>query len=329
MKKTLIIILAIAMMAFAFTGCAKTEEPAATETPATETPATETPAEEVDVVTTASIVDNGEALVKALSAEGAWIAATLKDIELSEDLVIDGELMKGDAVARKLALYTQDENRNITAQFTLTAPKMIVKSPMFKLTGGTFKGDVYVEAEGFILDKSATIDGNLYFASQKNLDTFTMTDSAVVTGMIQVDGVDVVTTASLVIDANDLVKGLSAEGTWIVAAYNNMVLSQEIIVDGEFISKEKIARKLALYTQDEERNIISQFTLKAPKMTVKSENFKIQGGTFIGDVYVEANGFQLAKATTLKGNIFFAKQEYMDSFIMDESAVLEGEKSVQ
>ena len=29
-------------------------------------------------------------------------------------------------------------------------------------------------------------------------------------------------------------------------------------------------------------------------MTVKSENFKIQGGTVKGDVYVEANGFTVA-----------------------------------
>jgi hypothetical protein len=333
MKKTLIIILAIALMAFAFTGCAKTEEPT-TETPAVETPATEAPAEEaagedVDAMTTASIVDNGDALVNALSAEGTWIAATLNDIVLTDDLVIEGELMKGETVARKLGLYTQDEDHNITAQFTLTAPKMIIKSPNFKLTGGTFVGDVYVEAEGFVLDKSATVDGNIYFATQMALDTFTMNDTAAVTGMVQVDGVDVVTTASLAIDPNVMVKGLSAEGTWIVATYNNMVLTQEIVVEGEFISKEKIARKLGLYTQDAERNIISQFTVKAPKMTVKSENFKIQGGTFVGDVYVEANGFEIGASATVVGNIFFATQENMDSFIMNETGALEGEKSVQ
>ena len=30
-------------------------------------------------------------------------------------------------------------------------------------------------------------------------------------------------------------------------------------------------------------------------MTVKSENFKIQGGTVKGDVYVEANGFTVSR----------------------------------
>ena len=334
MKKTFVIVLTLTLMVFSFTGCAPAETPD-TEVPATEAPAEETEApaevmsEEVDAMTTASIVSSGDALVKAVSSEGAWLAATLNDIVLNNDIVIDGEFTHREKVDRKLALYTQDEDHNITAQFSVTAPKMIVKSPNFRITGGTFKGDVYVEAEGFKLDKSSTVDGNIYFANQMMLDTFTMTDSAALTGMVQVDGVDVVTTASLVIDANALVDGLSADGTWIVATFNNMVLKQEIVVDGEFLHREEIARKLGLYTQDADRNIISQFTVSAPKMTVKSENFKIQGGTFVGDVYVEANGFQIGKAATVTGNIYFASQEYMDSFIMDASGALNGEKSVQ
>ena len=105
--------------------------------------------------------------------------------------------------------------------------------------------------------------------------------------------VDAVTTASIVDNAEGVVNALSADGTWIVATLNDVVVEQEIKVEGQFHDKDDpakdIYRKLALYTQDEEHNIIDQFSLTAPKMVVGSENFKIQGVTFIGDVYVEAN----------------------------------------
>jgi hypothetical protein len=64
-------------------------------------------------------------------------------------------------------------------------------------------------------------------------------------------------------------------------------------------------------------------------MIVKSENFRIQGGTFIGDVYVEANGFNVGKAATVDGNIYFASQEYMDSFYVDESGKVTGTTELQ
>ncbi len=136
----------------------------------------------VDVVTTASIVNNGKALMNAVSAKGGWLAATLNDITLTEDIVIDGKFISKEKVDRKLALYTQDDKRNITAQFTLTAPKMIVKSPNFRITGGTFKGDIYVEAEGFKLDKSSTVIGNIYFKTKDQQKSFVMDKTAVFKG---------------------------------------------------------------------------------------------------------------------------------------------------
>ncbi len=285
--------------------------------------------EEVDAVTTASIVTDGDALISGLSTEGTWIVATLNDIELSAELIVDGEFTHREALDRKLALYTQDEDRNITAQFTLTTPKLIVKSPNFRITGGTVKGDVYVEANGFKLDKASTVDGDIYFASKEQLDTFVATETSAVTGKLVVADVDVVTTASIVTDVNSLVNGLSADGTWIVAVLNNMSTKADILVDGQFVHRDEPARKLALYTQDEERNITASFTLEAPKLIVKSENFKIQGGTFKGDVYVEANGFRIQKGS-VDGNVYFASQEYMDSMIEDETgSVTGGEIAVQ
>src|SRR4051795_8721770 len=43
--------------------------------------------EKTDVVTTASIVDNADALVKAASAEGNWIFAILNDVTMDKNLL--------------------------------------------------------------------------------------------------------------------------------------------------------------------------------------------------------------------------------------------------
>ncbi len=331
MKKGLMVLTSLLLVMVLFAACGSEEAAPAEETTVENTDtATETSSDEeaVDAVTTASIVDNAEALVSALGEEGTWIVAALNDLSYDDEIVVAGEFIHREAVDRKLALYTQDEDHNITAQFTLTAPKLVVKSENFRIQGGTFKGDVYVEANGFKVDKAGTVDGNIYFASKEYMDSFTVTDSSSVTGTVQVDGVDVVTSASIVNDAAALVNGLSAEGTWIVAALNNVTLTEELVVDGEFIHREEIARKLALYTQDEERNITASFVLTAPKLVVKSENFRIQGGTFKGDVYVEAPGFNLVKGT-VDGNVYFADEALKDSMVMDEDSVVTGEIAVQ
>lgn len=136
--------------------------------------------------------------------------------------------------------------------------------------------------------------------------------------------VDVMTTASIVTEGDAVVKGLSADGTWIVATLNDITVSDAIVVEGAFTNKDKPARKLALYTQDEDRNITASFTLTAPKLTVKSENFRIQGGTFKGDVYVEAHGFTIVKGS-VDGDVIFATQEYKDSMVEDETGSVTGD----
>ncbi|MCL6494616.1 MAG: hypothetical protein K6T54_07530, partial [Ignavibacterium sp.] len=60
-----------------------------------------------------------------------WIIATLNDLTFDKDLVLTGNLKNGkvdkvtglDSIQRKIALYTQDDKKNVTARFTLTAPK--------------------------------------------------------------------------------------------------------------------------------------------------------------------------------------------------------------
>ncbi|WP_240324911.1 hypothetical protein, partial [Paraliobacillus quinghaiensis] len=276
--------------------------------------------EETDVVTTASIVSEADAFVDAVSEDGTWIIATLNDITLEEEVVVAGEFHNKDNeeedVYRKIAVYTQDEDRNIVDSFTVTVPQMTVQSPNLNFQGGTLAGDVYVEANGFQLHETSTIEGNLTFASQEYQDSANIAGE--VTGETTVEGeADVVTTASIVNEADAFANAVSEDGTWIIATLSDITLEEEIVVAGEFHNKdneeEDVYRKIAVYTQDEDRNIVDSFTVTVPQMTVQSPNLNFQGGTLAGDVYVEANGFQLHETSTIEGNLTFASQEYQDS----------------
>ena len=78
----------------------ETEDNAATEGKAGE--------EATDVNTTASIVAEADAFIKAIGENGSWIIATLSDLTIDQDVVVAGEFHdKNDAskdVYRKIAL---------------------------------------------------------------------------------------------------------------------------------------------------------------------------------------------------------------------------------
>lgn len=182
--KCKVIILAFVMIAALLVGCAPPAETPPAETPPQTTPPETTP----DVVTTASIVDEEAAFEKAIGNTGTWIICTLKDLTFDKDLVLDGEFKNGkkdeagkDVIQRKIALYTQDEDRKVTARFNLTAPKLTINSPNASIQHGTFKGDIYVSAENFEL-VDTTVDGNLYFTTDDAQSTFEMDDASKVNG---------------------------------------------------------------------------------------------------------------------------------------------------
>ncbi|MGB8454387.1 MAG: hypothetical protein WCD89_18910 [Anaerocolumna sp.] len=182
-----------------FSGCAKNDDNTDQNTQSETTPIVTTPAEATtddattgdataDVVTTASIVDSEDAFIKAISKEGTWIIALLNDLTINQDLNLEGEFKNGkqddagnDIIQRKLAFYSQDENRNITARYTLTAPKLTINSPMASIQHGTFIGDVYVNVSDFQL-VDATVDGNVYFTTADAQSTFKMDDTSKITG---------------------------------------------------------------------------------------------------------------------------------------------------
>lgn len=175
-RKALFMILIIALSLLV--GCAN-KQPSPAPNPSDATP---------DAVTTASIVDNAEDFEKAISNTGTWIIAVTKDISTDKELVLDGEFKNGkkddagkDIIQRKIALYAQDADRNITARYTLTAPKLTINSPEASIQHGTFKGDLYVSAKNFKL-VDATVDGNVYFTNEDAQSTFSMDEKSKVTG---------------------------------------------------------------------------------------------------------------------------------------------------
>ena len=139
---------------------------------------------------------------------------------------------------------------------------------------------------------------------------------------------DAVTSASVVDNEASFKKAISKEGTWIAPTLKDLTFTEDLVLEGQFIHKEEPARKIALYTQDADHNITNSFTLTAPKITIRSENARIQGGTFVGDVYVEANGFQVVNAK-IQGNVYFAKDEYQASYSASDQGTVTGVTEVQ
>jgi hypothetical protein len=180
------ILLSVAVATTIFAGCAKAPAPN-TQTKTDPNTGTQTPTK-TDTTTTASIVNDTAAFEKAISKTGTWIIAILGDMKLDKALVLEGDFKNGkkddkgnDVIQRKIALYSQDANKNITARYTLTAPSITIRSPKASIQHGTFKGDVYVETNDFQLI-DAKVDGNVYFANDAAKAGFKADDKSSITG---------------------------------------------------------------------------------------------------------------------------------------------------
>jgi len=179
--KARVFFLTLILIAVLAAGCGQQQEtPAPQQTPPPQT--------SPDITSTASIVDNAAAFEKAISSNGTWIICLTKDLTIDKELVLDGVFTNGkkdangnDIIQRKIALYTQDANRNITARFTLTVPKLTINSPEASIQHGTFKGDLYVAAKNFQL-VDTTVEGNVFFTTEEAKSTFKMDENSKITG---------------------------------------------------------------------------------------------------------------------------------------------------
>jgi len=101
---------------------------------------------------------------------------------------------------------------------------------------------------------------------------------------------DAVSSASIVSDAAVFEKAISKDGKWIICTLNDLVIDKALVLEGDFHDKDDPAkdlkRKIGLYTQDDDHNVLERFILTAPALTIKSPNARIQGGTFKHNIFL-------------------------------------------
>ncbi|NBC30362.1 MAG: hypothetical protein GVY29_10275 [Spirochaetes bacterium] len=324
MKRIAILMLLVAALGFVFVACQGEEETAQAESEAEGS--AESTSADATTRPTQMTATTGAEVQEAVGPDGSWIIIFEGDVTASEEIVISGEVYEEEGAEeprRKLALYTQDSDRNVTARYTLTAPSVIVRHMNTRVQAGTISGDVFVEAEGFELTSGGTVNGNLYFAGEDLRESADI-EGGNVTGEVRIGSVaDAVTnpTEMTATDASSLQESLGPDGSWIVLFEGDVTVDQEIAISGAVYEEEGAEaprRKLALYTQDSDRNVTARYTLTVPRLIVRHMNTRVQAGTIAGDVYVEAMGFELTSDATIDGDLYFASQE------LQESASLEG-----
>jgi len=134
---------------------------------------------------------------------------------------------------------------------------------------------------------------------------------------------DTVSSPSVVVDGASL--QTAAEESWILIIQQDLSVDEKIVLDGEFKNDGEFDCKLALYDQDDDHNVTDRYTLEAPSITVKSPNTRFKGGIFVGDVYVEAEGFELESGFTIDGNLYFENEAAKNSFIISGGATVTGD----
>lgn len=189
------LLLTIALGATLLIGCTKTKAPDQIPVVPPEKPIVQQPTEtpKVDVVTSPSIANDLITLEKAISRDGSWIILMKNDITTDKELIIEGDFKKADKedkskmvpAGRKIAIYDRNSEKVTTAKYTLTAAKLTVRSKDTTIQGGTFVGDIYVNATDFTI-KDVKIEGNIYFASKEFMDSFDIEEGASVTGVQEV-----------------------------------------------------------------------------------------------------------------------------------------------
>ncbi|WP_288222108.1 hypothetical protein [uncultured Clostridium sp.] len=178
--------LSIAVLATLLTGCGNKSESADVKTPENTT----TTEAKNDVVSGASQVNDEETFKQKISKDNTnFMIIVNKDLTFTEDLVVESGVKKDkegkEAPNRAIAPAAEDASLNISERYTLTVPNLIFAGENGKFENGILKGNIYVQAEGFIL-QDATVDGNIYFATEELKDAFKVDETSKITGTVEV-----------------------------------------------------------------------------------------------------------------------------------------------
>jgi hypothetical protein len=339
MKRSSIVLLIVSIFAFVIASCGGADnggESASGSGGGSEETATMESADATSRPTQMTATDTSS-LQEAVSPEGPWIILFDGDLTVNEEVVVSGEVYEEEGAEeprRKFALYTQDSDRNVTDRYTLTVPRFIVRHMNTRIQSGRIAGNVYVESEGFELVNGGTINGNLYFASEELRESATIDESSNVVGSVSIGEVADAgsrPTQMTATNASNLQEALGPNGPWIIIFEGDLSVDQEIDIAGavwEASDADAPRRKLALYTQDSDREVTDRYTLSVPQLNVHHMNTRIQSGTIAGDVLVNAHGFEMVNGATVDGNVTFASEEYQESANIDDSSSVTGEIQV-
>ncbi len=161
----------------------------------------------------------------------------------------------------------------------------------------------------------------------KTIGLLLLVFAVLVTPVIQAQ--DTVSSASRATDEQSLLKALGSEGEFIVIIQQDLTTDKNLVLEGKFENDGEIVREIALYTSDENYNVDQRFTLKAPKLTIKSPNTILAAGNFVGDVYVESNNFTLENGFTVEGNLYFKNKEAKSTFEISGGGTVTGNLVLQ
>lgn len=129
---------------------------------------------------------------------------------------------------------------------------------------------------------------------------------------------------------------VAVKESYSITLKDDIKCESNIVMEGEFSKTDttesnkviEVGRELNLFYIDDNTNIINNYRLEAPNLIINSKDTTLKGGKFIGDIYVESNGFILDD-TKVDGNIYFRNLEFKESFVIKNTSNISGEIGVK
>ena len=138
----------------------------------------------------------------------------------------------------------------------------------------------------------------------------------------------------MVLNEEELARALKED--YRITIKNDIEASNELIMEGNFSKTDTtegnkvthIGRELNLFYIDNSNNVINSYTLRVPKLVIRSNDTTIKGGKIKGDIYVESDGLILDD-TKVEGNIYFKDKKNKDSFKLENTASVSGNIEIE